>query len=128
MEVHRPHPVGCIGDHGVRGGAGAVAFAASALRYPKSLFAPKALDLLVIHLPAFTTGIVIRGPKPPPGMVLGVLAQPHPQSGVGILWGRRRRFVALGGAMLPGHAAGEPFADPQHPLEVANGCPSTFRA
>ncbi len=105
-----------------------MAFGASALRYPKSLFPPQALDLLVIRVPAFTTGIVIRGPKPPPGMVLGVLAQPRPHSGVGILWGRRRRFVALCGPMLSGHAAGEPFADPQHPLEVANGCPSTFRA
>ena len=25
-EVHRPHPVGCIGDHHVRRGGGAVAF------------------------------------------------------------------------------------------------------
>jgi hypothetical protein len=82
----------------------------------------------VIHLPAFATGIVIRGPKPPPRMVLGVLAQPRPQRGIGILWGRRRRFVALGGAVLPGHAAGEPFTDPQHPLEVTNGCPPAFRA
>ena len=105
-----------------------MAFASSALRNPQPLFAPKALDLLVIHRPTFTTGIVIRGPKPPPRMVLGILAQPRPQSGVGILWGRRRRFVALGGAMLPGHAAGEPFADPQHALEVTNGGPPAFRA
>ena len=50
-----------------------MAFAASALRHPQSFLAPKALDLLVIHLPAFTAGIVIRGPEPPPGMILGVL-------------------------------------------------------
>jgi hypothetical protein len=36
--------------------------------------------------------------------------------------------VALGGAVLPGHPAGEPFADPQHALEVTNGCPPAFRA
>jgi hypothetical protein len=36
--------------------------------------------------------------------------------------------VALGGAVLPGDAAGEPFADPQHALEVMNGCPPAFRA
>jgi hypothetical protein len=36
--------------------------------------------------------------------------------------------VALSGAVLPGDAAGEPFADPQHPLEVTNGCPPAFRA
>ena len=38
------------------------------------------------------------------------------------------RLVSLGGAVLPGHAAGEPFADPQHALEVTNGCPPAFRA
>jgi hypothetical protein len=36
--------------------------------------------------------------------------------------------MTLGGAVLPGNAAGEPFADPQHPLQVTNGCPSMFRA
>jgi hypothetical protein len=36
--------------------------------------------------------------------------------------------VALGGSVLPRHAAGEPFADPQHPLEMTNGCPPAFRA
>ena len=55
-----------------------MAFGASALRYPRVPVPPQALDLLVIRVPAFTTGIVIRGPKPPPGMVLGVLAQPRP--------------------------------------------------
>ena len=78
LEIHRPHPIGCIGDHGVRGGRGTVAFAASALRYPKSLFAPKALDFLVIHPPAFTTGVVIRRPEAPPGMILGVGARTSP--------------------------------------------------
>jgi hypothetical protein len=38
-------------------------------------------------------------------------------------WCRRGRFVALGGAMLPGYPAGQPLADPQHPLEVTNGRP-----
>jgi len=105
-----------------------VAFASSPLRHSESLFTPKTLDLLMIHLPALATGIVIRGPKPPPGMLFGVLAQPRPQRGVGIPWGRRRQFVALSGAVLPGHAAGEPFTDPQHPLEMTNGCPPAFRA
>lgn len=36
--------------------------------------------------------------------------------------------MALGSAVLPGHPAGEPFTDPQHALEVTNGCPSAFRA
>ena len=104
-----------------------MAFAASPLRQPKSLLAPKALDLLVIDLPAVTTGIVICGPKPPPGMLLRVLAQPRPKRSIGIIRRGRDGLVALSGAVLPGHPAGEPFADPQHPLEVTNGCPSTFR-
>ena len=31
--------------------------------------------------------------------------------------------MPFGGSVLPGDAAGEPFADPQHPLEMTNGCP-----
>ena len=105
-----------------------MAFAASPLRYPQSFFAPKALDLLVIDLPALTAGVVIGGPEPTAGMILGVVAQPVPQRGIRVLRCRRGGFVALGGAVLPGHAAGEPFADPQHPLEVTNGRPPAFRA
>lgn len=30
--------------------------------------------------------------------------------------------------MLPGHAAGEPFTDPQHPLKMADSNPATLRA
>jgi hypothetical protein len=36
--------------------------------------------------------------------------------------------MTLGGAVLPGHATGKPFADPQHALEVTNGSPPAFRA
>jgi hypothetical protein len=61
--------------------------------------------------------------NPPARMVLGVSTKPVPQSGVRIGWCRRGRFVALGGAMLPGYPAGQPLADPQHPLEVTNGRP-----
>ncbi|MDT5279032.1 MAG: hypothetical protein QOJ20_227, partial [Mycobacterium sp.] len=95
---------------------------------PKSLFAPKALDFLVVHLPTFTSGVVVCGSKPPAGMIPGVVAQPVPQRGVRVLRCRRGEFVALGGAVLPGHAAGEPFADPPHALEVTNGRPPAFRA
>ncbi|OBI78024.1 hypothetical protein A9X01_27700 [Mycobacterium asiaticum] len=105
-----------------------MAFAATALRHAKPFFAPKALHLLVIDCPAFSAGVVIRGPKPTSWAVLGVLAKPGSQGGVGILGGRRDGCVPLGCAVLPGHAAGKPFADPQHALEVTNGRPPTFRA
>ena len=36
--------------------------------------------------------------------------------------------MSLSSAVLPGHAAGEPFTDPQHALEVTNGCAPAFRA
>ena len=36
--------------------------------------------------------------------------------------------MSLSSAVLPGNAAGEPFTDPQHPLEMTNGSPTTFRA
>ena len=90
LEVHRPHPVGRIRGYRRRRGGGAVAFAASALRHPQPFLAPQALDLLVIDCPAFSAGIVIGGPEPPPGMILGVLAQPVPQRRVRVI-GRRPR-------------------------------------
>lgn len=105
-----------------------MAFAASALRYSKPFFAPKALHLLVIDCPAFSAGVVIRRPEPASWVVLGVLAKPSSQGGVGILRSSPSGCVSLGRAVLPGHAAGKPFADPQHPLEVTNGRPPTFRA
>jgi len=39
LEVHGPHPVGRIGDHGVRCSGAAVVFAASSLRYPQPFHA-----------------------------------------------------------------------------------------
>jgi hypothetical protein len=105
-----------------------VAFAPSPLRHSESFFTPKTLDLFVIDDPTVGAGVVVSGPESTAGMVLGVLAQPRPQRGVGVLWCCRGGFVALGGAMLPGHAAGEPFTDPQHPLEMTNGRPPAFRA
>ena len=82
----------------------------------------------MIDDPALSAGVVVGRPEPAARMILGVSAQPLPQRGIGIRGDRRNGFVALGGAVLPGDAAGEPFADPQHPLEVTNGCPPAFRA
>ena len=105
-----------------------MAFAAPSMRDPQPFLSPKALDLLVIDAPALAAGIVIRRPETAAGMVLGVLAQPGPQCGIGILRGCCVGLVTLSGAVLPGHAAGEPFTNPQHPLEVTNGRPPAFRA
>ena len=79
-------------------------------------------------MPALTTSVVIGGPEPTTRMVLGILTQPGPQAGVGILRSSRYGLVSLSGAVLPGHAAGEPLADSQHPLQVTNGRPPAFRA
>jgi hypothetical protein len=127
LEVHRPYPIRRIGGRDI-GSGGAMAFAAATLRNPQSLLTPEPLNLLVIGLPALATGIVIRRSEAAARVVLRVGAKPGPQRGVGILGGRRDGLVALGGAVLPGHAAGEPLTDPQHPLQVTNGGPPAFRA
>ncbi len=82
----------------------------------------------MIDCPAFGPGIVIGGPEPTSRMALGVGAQPGPQRRIRVGRCVRDRLVTLGGAVLPGHAAGEPLADSQHPLEVTNGCPPALRA
>jgi hypothetical protein len=79
-------------------------------------------------MPALAAGVVIGRPEATTGMVPGVPTKPVPQCGVWIAWCRRGGFVTLGGAMLPGDAAGESLADPQYQLEVANGGPPPFRA
>jgi len=73
-------------------------------------------------------GVVVGGPEPSARMVLRVGTQPVPQRGVRIGWCCCGGFVALGGTVLPGDAAGEPFTDPQHTLEMTNGSPPAFRA
>ena len=69
----------------------------------------------MIHFPAFTAGIMLGRPEVAAGMLLGVAPQPVRQGGVRVLWCGRNGFVALGDAVLPGDAAGEPFADPSTP-------------
>jgi hypothetical protein len=86
------------------------------------------LDLLVVDGPALRAGIVVGGAESAAGMIFGVLAQPSPQGGVRIIRCPRDGLMTLGGAVLPGNAAGEPFADLQHSLQVTNGCAPTFRA
>jgi hypothetical protein len=82
----------------------------------------------MIDRPALSTSIVVGRSKPAARMILRVSAQPRSQLRIGIRLSGRERFVALGGAVLPGHAASEPLADRQHPLEVTNSHPLAFRA
>ena len=128
LEVDCPHSVGCIGGRDVGSGGGSAAFAAPPLRHPKTLFTPKALDLLVIDDPTLAAGIVIGRPKSTSRMIPGVLAQPDPQRLIRVFGCYRDGLMALGGTVLPGDAAGEPLTDPQHPLKVTNGRPPTLRA
>lgn len=92
-----------------------VAFAPPPLRHPHALFAPKPLNLLVVHVPAVAAGIVINRSEPAPRMIAGVGAQPCPQRRIRILGRVRHRFVPLRSAVLPGNAAREPFTDPLAP-------------
>ena len=87
------------------------------LRHTQTHLTLKQLDLLVIHCPALTAGIAISRPQAAPGKLLGVPAQPDPQGGIRILRAGCDRFVALGGAMLPGDAAGNRSLTPKRPLE-----------
>jgi len=128
LEIRRPYPVGRIGGDGIGRGGRAVAFTTPPLRHPQSFVAPKSLDLLVIHMPALTAGIVIGGPESAARMVLGVGAQPGPQRRIRVGRCCRCGLMPLGSAVLPGDAAGEPFTDPQHPLEMVYGRPPGFRA
>jgi hypothetical protein len=68
-----------------------------ALWRPEPSLAPKALYFLVIDCPALRVWVVLRGPQPASGMVLGVVA-PRPHRGVQIVWGGPDRRVALGGS------------------------------
>lgn len=84
LEVHRPHPIGGIGDDRRRGRGGAVTFALSPLRHPQAFITPKMFEFLMIDDPAFAAGIVVGGPEAATRMVLGVFPQPVPQGGVGV--------------------------------------------
>ena len=128
LEVDRPDPIGGIGSHGVWNRRGTATIAATPLRYPQPFLAPKTLNLLVIDLPALTAGVMIGGTEPTARMRLGVGTQPLPQRRIRISRCRRGCLVSLGCSVLPGHPAGEPFTDPQDPLEVTNGRPPAFRA
>jgi len=128
LKVDRPHHVRCLGLRHMRCGGTAEAFTAAPLRHSKALLAPQPLDLFVVHNPALAAGVVIGPAKSPPRMVPRVLPEPSAQRRIGICRRGSYRLVSLRRAVLPGDAAGKPFTDPQHPLEVTNGRPTAFRA
>ena len=72
LEVHRPHPIGCISDDRQRGGGGAVALTPAPLWHPQPFLTPKTLNLLVIHRPAFASGVVVGRPETTPRVLLRV--------------------------------------------------------
>jgi hypothetical protein len=61
-----------------------------------------------------SSGVVVGVAEPAPRMILGPRWSPVPQRGVRIGWCRRRGRPWLGGSVLPGHAAGEPFTHAHH--------------
>jgi hypothetical protein len=128
LKVHRPHPIGRIGNSDPGRGAGADALATPARRHPQALLAPQSLQAFVVDIPAVGAGGMVGPAKPPAGMLFGPQAQPRPQSGVRVTQRLAGPAVTLGGAVLPGGPAGEPFTDPQDPLEVVYGRPPAFRA
>ena len=71
LKVHRPHPIGRIGNHDLGRGAGARTFAAAALRHPQTLLAPQSLKAFVVDIPAVGAGGVVGAAKPPAGMLFG---------------------------------------------------------
>ena len=64
----------------------------------------------------------------PSGMGFGVVPQPLPQRRVRISRRAVGWLVSLGGSVLPGHPAGEPFTDSHHIDEVVDGCSPACRA
>jgi hypothetical protein len=128
LEVHRPHPVWRVSGRHTWCGAGAQSLAASPLRHPQAIVAPKPLDLLVIDNPARRACIVVGGAEAASWMVFRVLAKPGAQSGIGVGWGRCGWLVALGGSVLPGHPAGEPLRDTHRVDEVMHSRPPALRA
>lgn len=86
------------------------------------------VSAVVIDIPTLGAGIMMGGPKPTTRMVLGPGTQPFSPRGIQILRRGRHRRVSLGGAVLPGNPAGEPFTESQHSLELVHGSPPAFRA
>jgi hypothetical protein len=73
-------------------------------------------------------GLLYGLPEPPARVLLRVVTEPSPQPGVRIGQGLAGGLMALGGPVLPGHPAGEPFTHTHHRDEVVDGRPPACRA
>ena len=109
---------------------GAQAFASAALRHPQALFAPEPLDLLVVHGPALTAGVVIRPAGTPAADGLWRTSRSHcPQRRIRI--GRvvaapaRRRCVVR---FCPVTRQANRSLTPIVAMRWCNGRPPAFRA
>jgi hypothetical protein len=96
--------------------------------HAKAFLAPEPLDPLVVDGPAVDAGVVIGGAEPAPRVILRVLAQPLPQSGIRVGHRGTCRFSSLRCSVLPGDPAGEPLTDLHRGDEVLNGRLPAFRA
>src|SRR5690606_10416559 len=97
---------------------------AALLRDPEPFFAPQTPDLLDVDDVAGLAGFDMRTPIPPPGTVLGELAQPRPQRLVRV---RHVGLVALGRTMLTDSPARAPLRHAQTILEHGHCGPSACR-
>jgi hypothetical protein len=72
LEVDRPHHVRRRRGRYWRDGGGPDPLASLPDDDSEALFAPQALDLLVVDHPALAAGVVVGTPMPPAGMLAGV--------------------------------------------------------
>lgn len=127
LEVHRPYKVRCDCRRGVDG-RGSDTLAASPLRDAEAFGSPEALDLLVVHRPALTPGVVIRPPVPVAGMLLRPRAQPVSQRAIRVGDRLALERATVRGPAQPGQRARHLLAHLQCPDQVRDGGAAPARA
>src|SRR5699024_8060012 len=110
LKIHCPHDIGRHRRRGVDRG-GAHPFTSTSLRHSESFFAPQTLNFLVIDMPSFSSGIMIRPTVSPSWVVFSVLAQPGAQWLVRISHGLVVQGSAPCRAGEPGQTACQPLTD-----------------
>jgi hypothetical protein len=127
LEVHRPHHVRRVRRRRVDG-RGPDTLASTPLRDPEPFVTPQALDLLVVHHPPLTPGVVIRPPIPVAGMLLRPRAQPVSQRAIRVGDRVALERATVRGPAQPGQTARHPLAHPRLALEVIDGGAAPARA